>query len=96
MTHSTGSGQPDELPPAETLQADEPTRTTGYRPLLVLSVCVLTAFVGISGYVLWDDKASAEMRGGLIQTWNNLAVMVAGFWFGSNVASKVNRLKSGQ
>lgn len=88
----------EPLPPAEILQEEAPPALPGpgYRPMLFLSLGVLTAFVGISAYVLWDAKASDETRGAIVQTWNNLAVMVAGFWFGSTMVSKINRMKSGQ
>ena len=89
----------DMLPPAEVHQGDDappPHPPHGYKPLLVLSVGILTAFVGISGYVLWDGKASPEVRGAIVQTWTNLAICVTSFWFGSTVTAKINRLKDGR
>jgi hypothetical protein len=31
----------------------------------------------------------AATKGALIQTWNNLALLAAGFWLGSSVAGKM-------
>jgi hypothetical protein len=81
-----------DLPPAEELQREPEKPTPGYRPLLWLSVGILTAFVGVTGWTLAHDATGAASAG-LIQTWNNLVVGVGAFWFGSTVASKVQRLK---
>lgn len=89
----------DQLPPAEIVQAEpapDPVAMHGYKPMLLLSIGVLTAFVGISVYVLSDSASSAETRGAIVQTWNNLAVAVGAFWFGSTMSSKIDRMKGGR
>ena len=81
------------LAPAEELQAEPPHKpAVGYRPLLWLAIGILIAFAAISVFALSHANISDETKGGIIITWNNLAIMVAGFWFGSNVASKVSSL----
>lgn len=85
-----------QLAPAEELQTEAPIeKTPGYRPLLWLSTGILTAFVGVTGWTLAHDATGAAAAG-LIQTWNNLVVGVGAFWFGSTVASKVERLRGGK
>lgn len=65
----------------------------GYRALLWLSVGILSAFVAVSIFVLQDMATSDETRGAVVQTWNNLAVAIAAFWFNSTVTSRVQKLK---
>lgn len=81
------------LGPAEEMQAEAAHKpAVGYRPLLWLAIGILVAFAAISVFALNHPGISDETKGGIIFTWNNLAIMVVAFWFGSNVASKVSSL----
>jgi hypothetical protein len=91
---------PGETPPAPA-PAPTPTQAPpspasqviGYQPLLWLSVAIISAFACVSFYILGIHGITAETRGAIIQAWIGLATMVTGFWFGSTVTSKVQRLK---
>jgi hypothetical protein len=54
--------------------------------LLWLSGAILVAFVAVTGWVLLPaSHSSPEVRGSVIQTWNNLAVGVGAFWFANQL-----------
>lgn len=71
----------DDLPPS--MRGDLPN--AGW--LQFLSVLVLVAFSAVTAWVLvMSDDAS--VKGGMIQTWNNLAIAVGAFWLGSSSGGK--------
>lgn len=68
-----------------------PTKPHGDLPnarwLQALSVLLLIAFSAVTAWVLHysDDEA---VKGGIVQTWNNLAIAVGAFWLGSSSGGK--------
>lgn len=71
----------DELPPSA--RDDLPNA----RWLQTLSILMLIAFSAVTAWVLVysDDEAT---KGGIVQTWNNLAIAVGAFWLGSSSGGK--------
>lgn len=53
---------------------------------------VLLGFALVTFWVLAGEPGrgiDAATKGALIQTWNNLALLAAGFWLGSSLAGKI-------
>lgn len=59
------------------------------RTLVALSLVILCAFIGVSAWVLHHNSPmSAETKGSVVTTWNNLAVAVGAFWFQAVIRRK--------
>jgi hypothetical protein len=57
-----------------------------------VTAIILIGFAAVTWAVLDAEKGSgidAATKGAILQTWNNLAVMAAGFWVGSSLAGKM-------
>lgn len=57
-----------------------------------VTAIILIGFSVVTWAVLDAEKGSgidAATKGAILQTWNNLAVMAAGFWVGSSLAGKM-------
>lgn len=60
--------------------------------LAAVTFAVLLGFAAVTYLVLQDEAGKgidAATKGALIQTWNNLATLGAGFWLGSSLAGKM-------
>lgn len=59
--------------------------------IAAISLLILIGFGAVTFWVLRESGAGidAATKGALIQTWNNLAVMAAGFWVGSSLSAKI-------
>lgn len=60
--------------------------------LAAVTGAVLGGFAYVTYLVLKDEAGigiDAATKGALIQTWNNLALLAAGFWLGSSLAGKM-------
>jgi hypothetical protein len=60
--------------------------------IATVSLIVLVCFAAVTFWVLDAAPGSgidAATKGSVIQTWNNLAIMAAGFWVGSSLAGKL-------
>lgn len=73
-----------------------PGRPTGSRIPYVGIIAAVTAgillgFGFVSWHVLTDAASSAETRGAIVATWNNLAVAAGAFWLGSSAGGKMDR-----
>lgn len=60
--------------------------------IAAVTAAILAGFCWVTWYAL-THNATPEMRGSLIQTWNNLAVAVGAFWLGSSVGGKLGSRK---
>jgi hypothetical protein len=64
--------------------------------IAVVTLIILIGFGLVTWAVLDAEKGSgidAATKGAILQTWNNLAVMGAGFWVGSSLAGKMRSRK---
>lgn len=96
----SGSAPPPPAPP--TVQVDTatnvnvpagpPTQLPYVNIIAGISVAILAAFAFVTWWVLSSDATDGQiiaLQGSLIQTWNNLAVMAAGFWLASSLGGKL-------
>lgn len=79
---------------AETVNVAAPadTRIPHVWVLASVTACVLLGFAAVTFWVLAGEPGrgiDAATKGALIQTWNNLALLAAGFWLGSSMAGKI-------
>lgn len=56
-----------------------------------VTAAIIMIFAIVTILVLRDPTASAETKGGIIATWQNLAMTAGGFWVGSSLAGKMVR-----
>ena len=62
--------------------------------LAAVTAYILLGFTYVTYLVLKGEVGSgidAATKGALIQTWNNLALLAAGFWLGSSLAGKMQQ-----
>lgn len=59
--------------------------------LAAVTGAIIMIFAIVTFLVLRDPSASAETKGGIIATWQNLAMTAGGFWLGSSLAGKMVR-----
>lgn len=88
-----------DAPPVQVDSADTVNITPsgdGHLPyawfIAAVTVIILIGFGAVTWAVLDAEKGSgidAATKGAILQTWNNLAVMAAGFWVGSSLAGKM-------
>lgn len=79
---------------AETVNVPAPqgTHLPYVQVIAAVSFIVLLCFAGVTFWVLAAKEGSgidAATKGSVIQTWNNLAIMAAGFWVGSSLGGKM-------
>jgi hypothetical protein len=60
----------------------------------IIAAVTLVILIGFGAVTFWVLRETgmgidAATKGALIQTWNNLAVMAAGFWVGSSLGGKL-------
>lgn len=62
--------------------------------IATVTAAILGGFALVTWWVVKADSASDPiligLKGSLIQTWNNLAVMAAGFWLASSLGGKLS------
>lgn len=61
--------------------------------LAAVTGAILLGFSAVTFWVLVGEPGKgidAATKGALIQTWNNLALLAAGFWLGSSLAGKMS------
>lgn len=80
----------------ETVNVDTGAQGGGHLPYAwiigAVTFIILAGFSAVTWAVLDAAKGSgidAATKGAILQTWNNLAVMAAGFWVGSSLAGKL-------
>ncbi len=57
-----------------------------------VTAAILAGFAVVTYFVLRGEVGQgidAATKGALIQTWNNLALLAAGFWLGSSLSGKM-------
>lgn len=67
--------------------------------LATVTGAILLGFAVVTHWVLVGEIGhgiDAATKGALIQTWNNLALLAAGFWLGSSLSGKMAAKGAGQ
>lgn len=70
---------------------DEPGHVPYAWVIATVTFIILAGFAVVTYVVLDSVRGSgidAATKGAILQTWNNLAVMAAGFWVGSSLGGK--------
>lgn len=67
-----------------------PDRVPHYGTIVAVTFFVLSAFVGVSAWVL-ARGTDTTMQGAIIGTWTALATSAGGFWLGSSLGGKMKK-----